>query len=391
MAKESISVVFDRKNKVETTGRGKVELCVYLAKGERKYITLKDCNPFEYKAYLQSRELRLELTVYRTIVDNMSKYGEEMTIANFNRHIGVTTKEEDTKQQERRRRISSEKGFLEFIEEEMQKEDLQEGTLKRRKVVIAALERYGKLNRFADLSSENVKGFDEFLRKEDRTRTDVALNNYHKVLKKYSKLAYQLDLIPKNPYESPLCKFKRGECKERKPLTEEELQEIFKLKHLTGGEEHARDLFIFSAFTGLSYADNQYFDFDTMTVKIGKTYYIDGERLKNGHSFFTPILPPALVILKKYDYKLPKMSNQDLNRFLHLLEDRVNLRKPMTSHVARHSFATMALNQDIPIEDVAKMLGHTSINTTRIYAKIQTKSIVRHAESMTKMMRTIFK
>ena len=391
MAKESISVVFDRKNKVETTGRGKVELCVYLAKGERKYITLKDCNPFEYKAYLQSRELRLELTVYRTIVDNMSKYGEEMTIENFNRHIGVNTKEEDTKQQERRKRISSERGFLEFIEEEMQKEDLQEGTLKRRKVVIAALERYGKLNRFADLSSENVKGFDEFLRKEDRTRTDVALNNYHKVLKKYSKLAYQLDLIPKNPYESPLCKFKRGECKERKPLTEEELQEIYKLKHLTGGEEHARDLFIFSAFTGLSYADNQYFDFDTMTVKIGKTYYIDGERLKNGHSFFTPILPPALVILKKYDYKLPKMSNQDLNRFLHLLEGRVNLRKPMTSHVARHSFATMALNQDIPIEDVAKMLGHTSINTTRIYAKIQTKSIVRHAESMTKMMRTIFK
>ena len=98
-----------------------------------------------------------------------------------------------------------------------------------------------------------------------------------------------------------------------------------------------------------------------------------------------------MAILKKYDFQLPKMTNQDMNRFLHLVEARAKLHKPMTSHVARHSFATMVLNQDIPIEDLAKMMGHTSINTTRIYAKIQTKTIERHATNMAKTMRTMFK
>ncbi|MCQ2095222.1 MAG: site-specific integrase [Bacteroidaceae bacterium] len=321
----------------------------------------------------------------------MHKCGEEMTIENYNRHLGITPKKETKKQEERRKRMSSPRGFLDFIEEEMAKENLHEGTLKRRRVVVSALERYDNLNRFADVTPENVKGFDQFLRDEDKSRTDVALNNYHKVVKKYARLAYQLDYIPKNPYESPLCKFKRGECKERKPLTEEELLKVYKLDGLTAGEEHARDLFIFSAFTGLAYADNQNFDFEEMTVKLGKTYYIDGERLKNGHSFFTPILPPAMAILKKYDYELPKMTNQDMNRFLHLVEARAKLRKPMTSHVARHSFATMVLNQDIPIEDLAKMMGHTSINTTRIYAKIQTKTIERHAANMAKSMSAKFR
>ena len=391
MEKKFASVVFDRRNQVEKLGYGKVDVCVYLRRGERKFITLRDCTPIEWKKYQQSKELRMELAVYQNIAENMQKCGEEMTIENYNRHLGISSKKETTKQEERRKRMSSPRGFLDFIEEEMAKENLQEGTMKRRRVVVSALERYDKLNRFADVTPENVKGFDEFLREEDKNRTEVALNNYHKVVKKYSRLAYQLDYIPKNPYESPLCKFKRGECKERKPLTEDELLKVYKLTDLTGGEEHARDLFIFSAFTGLAYADNQNFDFEEMTVKLGKTYYIDGERLKNGHSFFTPILPPAMAILKKYDFQLPKMTNQDMNRFLHLVEARAKLHKPMTSHVARHSFATMVLNQDIPIEDLAKMMGHTSINTTRIYAKIQTKTIERHATNMAKTMRTMFK
>lgn len=391
MKKNFVSVVYDRKKKVERLGYGNVDICIYLGNGERKFITIHNCNPIEWKTYQQSKELHTEILVYQTIAENMLKCGEDMTIENYNRHLGIAPKQEDTKQQERRKRLSSSKGFIEFIEEQISKEDIKLGTQRRRKVVIDALERYGKLNRFADLTPENVKGFDEFLRDEDKQRTDVSLNNYHKVLKKYARLAYQLDYIPKNPYENPLCKFKRGECKERKPLTEEELLKVYKLNGLTGGEEHARDLFIFSAFTGLAYADNQNFDFEEMTVKLGKTYYIDGERLKNGHSFFTPILPPAMAILKKYDFELPKMTNQKMNQFLHLVQARAKLRKPMTSHVARHSFATMVLNQDIPIEDLAKMMGHTSINTTRIYAKIQTKTIERHATNMAKTMRTMFK
>ena len=71
-----------------------------------------------------------------------------------------------------------------------------------------------------------------------------------------------------------------------------------------------------------------------------------------------------------------------MNQFLHLVEARADLNKPMTTHVARHSFATLALNHDTPMEDVAKMMGHTDIATTKIYAKLQNKTIERHAMNM---------
>ena len=146
MTKESITVVYDRKKKVETTGRGKVELSIYLAKGERKYVTIKECSPVEWRTYRQSRELHVEVLAYKGIAENMQKCGEEMTIENYNRHLGITPKKKETKQEERRKRMSSPRGFLDFIEEEMAKENLQEGTLKRRRVVVSALERYDNLN-----------------------------------------------------------------------------------------------------------------------------------------------------------------------------------------------------------------------------------------------------
>ena len=108
-------------------------------------------------------------------------------------------------------------------------------------------------------------------------------------------------------------------------------------------------------------------------------YYIDGSRIKTGVNFYTPILKPAMDVLKKYKFKLPQISNQKANDYLHVLQDRMGLRKNLTFHLARHSFATMALANDVPIENVARMLGHTDIKTTQIYAKILNTTIERHA------------
>ncbi len=101
-----------------------------------------------------------------------------------------------------------------------------------------------------------------------------------------------------------------------------------------------------------------------------KIYYIDGERLKTGTKFFTPILNPAIKVLKKYDYNLPKITNQKGNEYLHLIQHTMGLRKSLTFHVARHSFATLAISHGVPIEYVARMLGHEDIHTTQIYTKI---------------------
>jgi len=71
-----------------------------------------------------------------------------------------------------------------------------------------------------------------------------------------------------------------------------------------------------------------------------------------------------------------------MNDYLHLIESRLKLNKNLTSHIARHSFATIVLAHDVPIENVARMLGHKNIQTTQIYAKILKSTIVRHANSL---------
>ena len=200
-------------------------------------------------------------------------------------------------------------------------------------------------------------------------------------------MAFQMGYISTDPYLHPLCHFDRGKSKERRPLTEEELVLLRDMEGLTLKEVHARDLFIFCAYTGLSYADSQVFDFDTMTEKLNDYTYIDGKRVKTGNTYFTPILPPAMEILEKYNFKLPHMSNQKANDFLHLLECRLPGNKPLTMHVARHSFATLALSYDIPIENVARMLGHSNIKTTQIYAHILHSTIARHTESFASRIR----
>ena len=242
------------------------------------------------------------------------------------------------------------------------------------------MERFGRLLSFSDLTDKNVKAFDDFLR-EEAPRSQPTIHAYHKVIKMYTRLAHQLGYIETDPYDSPLCHFERGKYKERKPLTEEELMEIRKVK-LPLKEGRVRDLFVFCAYTGLSYIDSQVFDFETMTQELNGFTYIDGERVKTGNAFFTPILPPAMEVLKKYKYQLPHITNQKANDYLHLIEDRLKINKPLTTHVARHSFATLCLSYDIPIENVARMMGHSNIRTTQVYARILKKTIERHTEAL---------
>lgn len=385
MQNSNVSVVYDRKKQVTKTGRGKVEIRMYLGSGVRKYVTIHDCDPFEWKEYQTSEELRTQLAIYRHVVEAIEKNGEELTIENINARIGIDT----TRTRERREvreKKASKTGFIDFILEQIPKENIKHNTLKRRYVVLTALKRYGKLNSFSDLTSKNVKGFDEFLREEDPTRTQPTIHDYHKVVKHYTMLATQYEYLEKDPYENPLCKFTRGQYKERRPLLEDELLRLRKCK-LGHKEGRVRDLFIFCAYTGLAYIDSQNFDYETMTETINGQTYIDGKRIKTGNNFFTPILPPAMDVLKKYNYKVPHISNQKANDYLHLIEVACNIHKPMTMHVARHSFATLALSYDIPIEDVGRMLGQKNIRTTQIYAKILKSTIERHANNLASLIK----
>ncbi len=382
MKRKAVSAVFDRKKEVPKTGMGKVEIVIRLSRNIQKRIILDTLTPEQWVEYQYLPYLQSEISKYEKIVSAMETFNEDMTVENFNAHIGIIGKAYKKKGEPKVEEDIEEKSvsFLDFMRDNIATAKIRETTRKQKLVTLNALIEFGKIQTFADLTPKNLRAFNEWLH-ADGTRSDVSVHNYHKNLHIQTRKAYQEGYIDKDPYD--LASFPRGKCKERRPLSEIELKKIREAE-LPPKEARVRDIFIFAAYTGLAYCDVQGFDFKMMTEQMGDLYYIDGSRLKTGSNFFTPILPPAMEILKSYNYKLPKISNQKANDYLHIIESRLGINKPITFHVARHSFATVALSHDIPIEKLARMLGHKDIKTTQLYAKILKDTIARHASNLSK-------
>lgn len=369
--KQNVKLVFDRKKQVAETGSGKIELCIYLARREVKWETVGTSDEENWEVVAQGRNIQAKMKHYEQIINAMQTFDEDMTIENFNKHVFTSQTPSKPKEDVLFKGTDLRQSFVEWCLERLEKEGLAKNTIKDHKVALNLVKESGYLNTLADLTKANVIAFDKWLR-TDNKRSDYTIHGYHKKVKKYTKLLWQLEMISTDPYQ--YVKFPKGKNKERNPLDEAELIKMRNLK-CKGYLERARDLFVFMAYTGLAFCDMELFDFDTMTVERPDYTYIDGERLKTGSNFFTPILPPAKDVLKKYNYKLPIITNQKLNQYCHVLEALCQFSKPVTCHIGRHSFATLMLSYGFSLETVKKMLGHKDIKTTQIYAKISTKLV----------------
>ena len=375
MAKQEVVVIYDRKKVAAKRGKGKVEVRVYISRTERKYISLGDVAPDELENFVSSSKVLAIKKRCEQILAAMSVLDDKLSVEKFDSYYYETGDNPFAKSK-------NSVNFLQYMEQSIKQENIREGTRKHKICTLEAIRRFGQIKTTKDLTRENLVAFDQWLR--DGTRSDVAINNYHKNIRIYTKRLATENVINIDPYD--LVKFKRGKCKEREPLSEAELKKLRTIK-LEGKLDKVRDLFVFAAYTGLAYCDVQSFSFDTMTELQGTLYYIDGSRLKTGSKFFTPILKLAMEVLKKYDFKLPRISNQKANDYLHLIQAAMKLNKNLTFHIARHSFATLALAHDVPIENVARMLGHQNIRTTQIYAKVLKSTIERHAVNLQKAIR----
>lgn len=378
-SKNAVKAVWDRKGLAAKRGHGSVEIIIYLAAGQRKYMSLGQATSIEWMRIQKSRDLAKQVAKYEEIVSAMRTLGEEMTVANFESHLDLKEVVEESKKDSGMmfNGFDQTSSFIEYMEQSVKGEELRDGSRRNKTVVLDALKRFGKIVTFSDLTPSNIMSFDTWL--HDGTRSVATVYNYHKKVKMYTRQLRMAEMIPSDPYDK--VKFNRGKYKERRPLTEKELKKMRGME-LSGKIDRVRDLFIFSAYTGLAYCDVMDFDFQHMAEQVGDRFYIDGTRLKTGNSFFTPIFDPAMDVLRKYNYRLPSISNQKANDYLHLLEEKMSLNKPLTFHVARHTFATMLLSHDVPIENVARMLGHHDVRTTQVYAKVLKTSIERHAESV---------
>lgn len=271
--------------------------------------------------------------------------------------------------------------FLKFIEESSQADDISKGTRSSERNVVVLLRKFGAISDFSDLTTANIMAFDTWLQQKhlhDNPNLPLISTTYrhvvHRVLKKYINRALRLDLISINPYD----RFDAPPVKTRPRvfLTEQQVQQIAAFdisdEHIHQNRWNrnvlqVRDLFLVQCFTGMAFIDIMTVDWPSTRI----TNTITTGRQKTGVQYSVKFLPPVIKILEKYDYHLPKIKYTTYTKALHSIQQSLGLNVNLTSHVGRHTFATtFGLRCGVPIELLSKMLGHTNIATTQIYAKI---------------------
>lgn len=169
-----------------------------------------------------------------------------------------------------------------------------------------------------------------------------------------------------------------------KYLTPAELQMLEDCPMPTPSLERIRDLFLFQTYTCLSYVDLMGFDVSRIQEIEGmKTY--TGKRGKTGKPFTVPLVPKALLILEKYGFSLPHISNVKYNEYLKKVSSACNINKPLSTHWARHTGATLFLNMGIDMGIVSRICGHSSIRITeKTYARLLDETVVSAVKKILK-------
>jgi len=274
-----------------------------------------------------------------------------------------------------------------------QTEKLSPGTLKNYYTTKKHIDRFLKAKMKADdinlkqLNYRFITEFESYLRKSKPTDHQRPLSNngvmkHLERLRKITTMAVKLEWLEKDPFERYRLSFNKTE---RCYLTELEIETLKSKQFGTERLQLVKDLFIFSCYTGLAYIDLSMLKPENITLGIDGEIWLSTTRKKTNVSVNIPLLPDALMILNKYKSNprciqsnrvFPKISNQNLNNYLKEIAEICQINKKLTFHIARHTFATtITLSNGVPIETISKILGHTKISTTMIYAKVLKQKI----------------
>lgn len=222
----------------------------------------------------------------------------------------------------------------------------------------------------------------EYFFKTERNCSHNTTMRYMKNLKKIIRFSLSNGWINKDPFANYKIKIHKVD---RGFLTDDELQSIINKNFTINRLEQVKDCFIFSCFTGLAHADLKRLTPQNIGTGSDHNLWIKIHRKKTNSLCSIPILPTISKLIEKYknnphciknNLLLPVLSNQMMNAYLKEIADICGITKRLSSHLARHTFATtITLNNDVPIETVSKMLGHSSINITKIYARLLDKKV----------------
>lgn len=372
--------VFDRKKISSEKRKGLIQIEVRYEK-KRKWIStgikvFKD--QWHDKRYivnsLDSDELNERLFLCKEKIDSyfnsLMEKGNSFSWDDFD----IFLKRMDTS--------TSSETFIDYVARRIEeRNDIKPSTKANHRKLLTSLDEFGKIFYFSDLTKSNVADYYNFLLgKEVIIQGKVqklkltTTSSYMKFLKVYINDAIQHDKLDKNPCNG--LKVKRGSAENGRWLSLEELSRIENIENIPSSLKIIRDLFLIQCYTGMAYTDLMDFSPEKLTEIDGVTV-LSGKRKKSGESYVTVIYPTLKNLLDKYNYNIPKRTNQSYNRALKILSMACNIDKPLATHWARRTCGMLMLNKGYSIEVVAKVLGHSDIKTTQqCYAKILDRTVI---------------
>lgn len=361
-------IVFDRKHVSSNTKEGLVQLEV-LFKGVRRYFSTGV--KVTKNRWSRSGKVTgcMDMIVMNRRIDEMKRMVDKYI-------VGLMENEEpfDFDRFKAWMVESDEQGigFVDWVEKRIaERNDIRKSTKRNHMKLVALLRKIGNIRTFADVTKKNVLKMDTYLHSTGIRQTTIA--SYHKFMKTYVHDAMSSGLIEKDPYIG--VKIDIGKSVWGRFLTVDEVDAIEKTEMPTESLKRVKDLFLFQCYTGLAYADLMRFDM-SKAVKGEKYYLVTDDRKKTGEGYTVVLMEKAMDILKKYDYKLPKMTCEQYNMRLKIMSDACGIEKPIASHFGRRTCGMLLLNYGFPIEIVSKVLGHSNIKTTQqAYAKILDRTV----------------
>jgi len=232
-----------------------------------------------------------------------------------------------------------------------------------------------------DIKSSFAFDFEHFLITNDRVSSNTAMK-YIKIFKRVMKMTVDQEWIAAHPISAFKCGYTEPQ---RERLTMDDIMTLYRKDLHMDRLTEVRDVYLFCCFTGFAYQDVANLTKDNVVMGIDGERWIVKDRKKTNTPERIPLLPISLEIIERYkghpycvnnNLLLPVNSNQRFNGYLKEIAVICGIKKHLTTHTARHTFATtVTLEHDVPIETVSQMLGHKSIRTTQIYAKVTQRKV----------------
>ena len=346
-----IRVTYNRQQKYMSTG-------VWLYPHQWKNGKIVNCEDIVYI----SKVLDNIVTRVRNVILDMMQEGN-IDIFSIPRILETTGMEET--------------GFIDFCRQRaaIRKYGKEKDTQERYDRFLRLFSQWGKIATFSDVKDDTIIAYDKYL-SSTGMRPYSKWNNYHRFLNSFIQDAIDEGLLQRNPYKWLNIDKQKKTNGIDKCLTLKEFQQLKNAIMPTDSLERVRDLFVFQTYTCLRYSDLEKFDTENITMIEGIPTYKFLQR-KTKKPTVIPLLQPALDILDKYKGHLPIISNVKYNEYLKIVAQAAGIDKPLSTHWARHTGATLLLNEGIPMQIVSKICGHSSTKITeQVYAKLLDETVV---------------